>query len=329
MKRISQLLTVVALVAASASAVAKPKDPADQRFQEGVAFAKEGKYKEAREAFLQAYALHQDSTTLWNLALSEMKSELPLSAVRHLREYLKRDDRDPVNVAVAPQLLERLRAQVSELSIDAPAESEVRVDGERVGDRAPLDGPVVVPPGPHVIEAQLGTKVVRVEATTDLGATTPVHLVFSEGSAGALAPHAAPPSALTPPPSDAPSSASPMRFVLPGALVAVGAGGIVAGVVFAGGARDDTSEAEAIQRQNPGACADRTSAPCTRIADLASSRDTKATWSTVSYVAGGAVAAVGLGWLVYELAKKPEPRAAHVTPMIGPGVAGGAMSLRF
>lgn len=328
MKRTAMLLSVVALVAVSASASARPKDPADQRFQEGVAFAKEGKYKEAREAFLQAYALHQDSTTLWNLALSEMKSELPLAAVRHLRDYLKRDDRDPANVSAAPQLLERLRGQVSELAIEAPPEAEVRVDGERVGDRAPLEGPVVVAPGPHVVEAQLGTKVVRADATTALGATTPVHLVFGE-SAAETPPPGPPPSSLTSPPKEAPQSASAVRYVVPGALIAVSAGAIVAGAVLAGAARDDKSEADSLQRANPGACSDRSSAPCTQITDLASSRDTKATWSTVSYVGGGVVAGVGVGWLVYELVSKPDARAAQVLPMIGPGVAGGAMSLRF
>jgi hypothetical protein len=54
--------------------LARAGDQADQRFAEGMTFVQQGRYEEARQAFLQAYALHATQPVLWNLAVSELST---------------------------------------------------------------------------------------------------------------------------------------------------------------------------------------------------------------------------------------------------------------
>ena len=85
-RTITTVLIGLIVATASSSAWAQPvSEEADSRFREGMQYAKGGKFEQARLSFTQAYAISADPTTLWNLAVAEMKTGHSLEALKHLK----------------------------------------------------------------------------------------------------------------------------------------------------------------------------------------------------------------------------------------------------
>ncbi len=131
-------------------------DTARQRFQEGVQLFDQGKFEEARAAFLQAYALKKHPAVLLNLAQSELRSDHPVEAARHFAQFLRENsDAKPNEIESAREGLSQARTKTGRIDVQVDVEgADVFIDGELVG-RAPLPAPVDVGPGSRRVEARL------------------------------------------------------------------------------------------------------------------------------------------------------------------------------
>ncbi len=122
------------------------------RFKEGVALAEQGRYEDARAAFLQAYALKKHPDVLLNLADSCLKSNHVLEAERYFSQYLREaTDAKPEKRAAADKGRTDARAKLGRIEVSAPPGTEVTIDSDRIGT-TPLDGPVFVEAGAHTVK---------------------------------------------------------------------------------------------------------------------------------------------------------------------------------
>lgn len=282
------------------------------RFQEGLKFADAGKFEDARQAFVQAYALHPTQPTLWNLAIAEMRVGRHAEALRHLRMYRSRSPQDPEYAKLLPDLVTKLEAQSAQLRIAAARGAEIVVDGERYPERAPLEDPVAVMPGAHVIEARDGASSTRKDITVKLGDTIGVDLVPPRAA------HDGPPAFVPPPEREKPSLVGPIVLGVAG-LVGLGVG---AGFGLASQSKKD--DADALDR--PGVCAATTTADCQSFNNARESGNRADTISVVAYVSGGVLLAGGVAWaLVSRASWSPAPTtkgALHVLPLVDSQRAG-------
>jgi hypothetical protein len=212
---------------------------------------------------------------------------------------------------------------------------KVWMDGVAIGDR--LDGtPIPIDPGQHEFRFEtagqpaLDQSFVISEGQKDRRET--VTLGGGDSGSGAIAsPVQAPPppSNVTPPREPAPAATSPAsgQRIAGVAVGAVGLVGLGLGAVFAGLAASDWSSAKAYCAGMPASCTTRTSS--TGVQDE-NSASTMATLSTVSFIAGGVLAAGGV--IVFLTApKRPSSegttaRRIELLPTGGPG--GAAMTIR-
>jgi len=168
------------------------------RFKEGVALAEQGRFEDARAAFLQAYALKKHPDVLLNLADSCLKSNHILEAERYFSQYLREaTDAKPEKKQAAEKGRQDARAKLGRIEISAPNGTEVTIDNERIGI-TPLDGPVYVEPGAHAVKFKAS------DGTTD---SQSVSLLAGQQqtakfkSPGGTTPPAVPPTTPTTPPS--------------------------------------------------------------------------------------------------------------------------------
>lgn len=164
-------------------------DMARQRFQEGVKLFDQGKYEEARAAFLQAYALKKHPAVLLNLAQSELRSNHPVEAARHFSVYLRENPNiDAAERKVAQDGLTAARARTARLDIrvNVPG-ADVFVDDELLG-RSPLPEPVDTLAGARKVEVKMpGYRAVTLSPTARVGKVETVN-VSLESESGAPVP---------------------------------------------------------------------------------------------------------------------------------------------
>ncbi|HQB47000.1 MAG TPA: hypothetical protein PLV85_25515, partial [Polyangiaceae bacterium] len=316
-------------------------DSARQRFQEGVRLFDQGKFEEARAAFLQAYALKQHPAVLLNLAQSELHSDHPVEAARHFSEFL----RDNPNVeaeerAAAEQGLAAARTKTARLDIKANLDGvDVFVDGTLIG-RTPLFDDVDVAPGSRTVELRAGGKppqsktvdapigqVRTVMFSFDLSATPPVGAPETESS--------------EPPESTKQEGRMPFFDWLISDQVAWASGGATVlglgtGILFAIFSHSASNDADSIagqiklvasrddelgdRQKNP--CADpvpitsRTNygPACRQLKDNLDIRDRDKTVATIGFVVAG-VGAISTGVLYY-LRTEPEDSAASTSSAV-------------
>ncbi len=179
------------------------------RFQEGVEFYDKGQYENARAAFLQAYALRKHPAVLLNLAQSSLRSGHHLEAAKYFQQYL----REASNITAAQRSdaergLTEARAKLGRILIDAPRDTEIFVDDDRVGT-TPMS-PVDVEPGTHAVRGRIhGDETVQIT----VGAGQVVTAKFAASGASVVAaPASAPPAATAsaPPPKPAPPREEPI-----------------------------------------------------------------------------------------------------------------------
>jgi hypothetical protein len=121
------------------------------RFKEGVALYDQGRYEEARSAFLQAYALRRHPVVLLNLAWCSLKSGRALEASRYFRQLmLEGKEVTDKQRADANDGLNQARSNLGSIEIVAPPGTVVTMDGDGVGS-APLHEAQIVEPGGHVV----------------------------------------------------------------------------------------------------------------------------------------------------------------------------------
>jgi hypothetical protein len=167
---------------------------AREKFLEGLAAFDAGKFEEARESFLQAYALKRHPAVLLNLGQSELKAGYVEDGGNHLQQFLREHDQaTPEHKQAAREGISeaRRRTGYAILIVDTDG-ALLGIDGQAVGT-SPLADPVFVKPGDHEAEAKAGEKVARMKFTAKPGSASPVQLNLKTAIA-------APPNPLPTPP---------------------------------------------------------------------------------------------------------------------------------
>jgi len=268
-------------------------------------------YEGARDAFARAYELDPSQVgTLFNLALAELQSGHSLEAVRHLRAYLASPLAQPERVdSIRSKWLPQGEARIGRLGVDAPAGSTASVDGVVVGD-APFAAPLDVTAGEHDVRAKVGSREQLLHVSTPAGVIVAVR--FLSGVAEAPpAPASAPtvasasPVAMDEPTPAAPSGrSSPAKIVTVSVLGAAALAATGVAIGFGAGSVNAENRASALRSSlSSTACAPgQSSLPpaCSQLASANSDQDHDYRLQIDFYVAGGALAAVGVAtWFLW------------------------------
>lgn len=329
MKRFAAALIGIALLAPS---VARAGDDvldaaSEARFKEGLAFAKQGKYEQARASFLQTLVLSPRSpNVLLNLAISEHGAGHPVEALGHLKTYLALPKVDPKKAQeVKATLYEELWRATGHLKIQADRGDALVLDGDVKLGNAPLADVVDVAAGKHRVASGSRTA----EVTVTAGETKDVVLVADQPAATAATPAAVPAHTEEPPPETTHSSAA--RWIVPVGLGVAAAGALAMGVGFGSGNRSAVDKAEQIRTGAGGRpCADQASALCASYNDSLSTATTDKTWSYVGYVGAGVFAAGAIAAIVFW--PRDTAKAAgrtRIIPGIGPHEAALQLHVGF
>ncbi len=285
---------------------------ANQRFREGLDLFRAGNTEGAYLKFKQAYAVLQSVDVLWNLAISELRSNRPLDALAHLREY-QADPRAAVaDREKAKAYIEEAYARTGHLKVEGPPGAEVLVDAKPKG-ACPITAEIDVEADqPLDVQIKVENKSRHASVKCPAGQVVTVR-VEGEGNAtvriGKHTPNG--------PPTDDGKSGG-----WPGAKVAVVIG---LGVVGAGGLATSAILIP-VAKGKEDAARDATKSAADR-ADARSSNDSLRTMSTVFFYGGAAFAlgtvAAAIFWPNKHATEKPETGdKTAIHPLIGPGVFG-------
>ncbi len=330
--------SAAALVAAATDAHAQGDAPAQDdaatrdakaRFEEGLKRYEAQDFEGARVAFQQAYSVLHAVDILYNLALSELRSNRPVEALTHLQEYLK--DKRPTEEerAKASKYLAEAHAKTGHVFVDAPAGAAVLMDDVTLEKKAPVKDPVTVSAGKHVCSIRLDGKTQTVEVVASPGQSVTVRFTGSgEKAPEVLEGQHARANGDGPAAPDPGGGWSTGKTVTVIALGAGAVGAIVGGVVFKLGQDSAQTDALAITSANPGLnCpANPNAAQCTALADKKSTYDSDRTLSVVMFAAGGALAA---GAVATAFLWPNQNSAPQKGSRIVPAVTAGGVSLQW
>jgi hypothetical protein len=292
---------------------------AEALFEEGRSLAAKGHFTEACPKFEASERLDPGLGTLLNLAECYEKVGKTASAWAEYRDAipLARAAGSKVRLDLATQRASALASRLSTLTIRVPSNAtdsatiEIRRDGVPV-QPAELGSAIPVDPGPHTIEAsapgkQAWSSTIQVGAESSKLSVEVPALSAADTKAPAATPAPAPIIADTSP---APAHAgSPQRTIGIG-VAALGVVGVGLGTLFGLEAKAKWQDAKSHCSSYPDGC----SPPS---ASLQSSASSKATVSTVAFIAGGVALGVGaVVWLTADTGKKE-----GVALGFGPGAA--------
>ncbi len=176
----------LASVAMTTNAVAqqdKITELARAKFMAGVTAFDAKQYSEARDFFLQAYAMKRHPAVLLNLGLAEVRVGDGDSGANHLQQFLRDYEQ------ATPQQAANARGGIAEakkssayiiLIVDTDG-ATVLVDGQVVG-QSPLTDPVFVKAGDHDVEARAGGRAIRLKIQARVGAMASAQLNLRTGA---------------------------------------------------------------------------------------------------------------------------------------------------
>jgi hypothetical protein len=286
---------------------------AEALFDEGRSLAAKGHFAEACPKFEASEQLDPGLGTLLNLAECYEKLGKTASAWAEYREAipLARAAGSKVRQDLATQRAAALESRLSTLTIHAPSGAaivEIHRDGVLV-QPAELGSAIPVDPGPHKIEASAPGKQSwssTIEVGSDASKLTVDVPVLAASDSNAAAPTSAAPGAAVTAPAHSGSSQRTTAVV----VAAVGVVGLGLGTVFGLQAGSSWSQAKSDCTNYPKGCSSNS-------VSLQSSAKSKATVSTVAFIAGGV--ALGIGavlWITADTGKKES-----VALGFGPGAA--------
>jgi hypothetical protein len=298
---------------------------AKARFEEGLKRYEAGDFEGARVAFQQAYAVLHAVDILYNLALSELRSNRPVEALHHLQEYVKDKRVTEEERSKASKYLAEAHSKTGHVFVEAPNGSIVLMDDQALDKKAPIKDPVDVTSGKHVCQVRLPDKTQTVEVIAQPGQSVTVKFggdspVVTEG-----------PSTGTPGP-EQPQGGGKWPTAKIATVVGLGAGAvaaIIAGVVFKLGQDSARSDAQTLTtgidcKQNPGLDA------CGQARDKGNTYDTDRTLAVVFFAGGAALAAGAIATVALWPNEKSQPiRGSHLTPVVSAGGAGLVWSGSF
>jgi hypothetical protein len=325
-RRVYFLLGVTVLSSAPhASAAGKSggsQPAAEALFNQGRELMTAGKFSEACPKFEASQQLDPGLGTMLNLADCYEKTGRTASAWAEYREAipLARAAGSKVRLDLATERAQALQERLSTLTIramsgdDEDVHLEVRRDGVALQE-AELGSPIPVDPGEHVVEALApgkqpwSSKVQVIGDAAKVSVEIPkLQATGAQATAASTVPSSvATTPANTPPATDKPANGAQQRLGL--VVGGVGVVGIGLGAFFGLQASSKWSDAK-------GKCTDYPYGCATGAADLRSSAHSRATASTVAFVAGGALLATGLVLYLTAPAKKES-----VALSFGPGSA--------
>jgi hypothetical protein len=296
---------------------ANPEHEAAQRLSEAQVLALDGKWDDARLAFIQAYAVHPTSVVLWDLALAEIKSDHFADAARHLQQYRKHPSAEQDKLSRLQNFLGRAYARIGRLRVEASPSAILYVDGTKT-DWSTED-PVIVPPGEHNISLVHGDQKHDIGLDFDAGTertiaqpdpATPVPPVdtakpSTSASAGALIPDYR---------AKVTGEHSTARTValVTGATLTIAA--VVTGTVFAVKATRAENRATDLSAQlGPASC----TLPSPACGDLANANRDLRDWrriSSVAFVAAGVLGVATAGTLLLWRSPTGSSATAHLGP---------------
>ncbi len=329
MRRAVRWAILVGVLAAALPAAAddSAQRDAEARFEEGLARVRAHDLEAALQAFRQATALMRKPAIVWNLALTEEKTNHPVDALAHFKEYLRQLPPADPDRPRAQKHIDGLNAATGHIEVAAPMGAAITVDGTQSLGTAPLADVVDVSPGHHSVEARLGTVVKTVGIEGQAGQTTQADFrgMDAAGGPGATAPQAeggAPGPAEAAPPvrEQATVYAYPTTRLV--TVIAVGGAALIAGgagLAFGLESSDKATAAGTLRQQNP-SCAGVTTGGCGQLASDTSAQQSDHTVSTVLWVVSGVLAAGAVG--AFFLWPKVAAGTVSVVPAVGPGSAG-------
>lgn len=269
------LVTAVALVVAltTTSAFAAPSPEA---LAQGTALHNRAtellaqqKYREAAQAFLDAYAKNASPNELFNAARAEMTAGRNKEALKLFNTYLDLPATDRVATEFRKEAAEKAAVcQASLCAIDVRGATETWVDGQK----AP--GIFYAEPGAHEVMMQGDAPAPKIVKVTCVAKQTLLVEYDEKKPKGPIT--GDPPPAVT----------EKGSWLVPAVLAGVGVVGLGLGMTTALIAGGKEGDVETLTTR--GACIDRASASCAPIKDAASSASSLSTVSVVGYVAGGA-----------------------------------------
>ena len=227
-------------VVSVAHAEPDPRSAAREHYERGLALTESRSYEAALTEFDRAYAKSPHFAVLYNIGLCQLSLGHPLEAIEALSRYLKEGGAEvPAErrTQVEAQIAE-LDSRLAELSVTADrAGTLIAVDGREIG-RTPLEKPLRLPAGAHEVFATLdGVPVASRRIELREAERRTIDFAFAPSPApppatSTEAPHLPPPLLGLDYPSPREESKPSPRFrtvgyVLAGAGVAAGVGGIV------------------------------------------------------------------------------------------------------
>jgi hypothetical protein len=302
-------------------------EKARELFAEGVKAYKQSRWADAHASFLAAWALSKHYSIAGNLADCELKLGLHRDAAEHFARYVREMGKDSTSTPQEQKDGEARYAQArakvgqADVQVSVPG-AEVYVDGKLIG-KAPLEDPVFLDPGSHVIEARSEEyPAARVSIEAKAGVAQPVTLTLAKTKDVVVAPP--PPSGSVTPPPPSPRPVWPIA-VGAGATAVFLIGGISFTVLANGKGKDALTLDKTLVHQDHQRCvgAGPIDMRCSELDTI--TRD----WDTFQNVAVGTFVGAGVfavGTVAYLLWPAPKAKKAkmdlHVAPVLGAGHGG-------
>jgi hypothetical protein len=342
------MLTAALVLASSSSARAdddRANREAEARFKEGLTRVKSKDYEAARLSFAQAYAVLHRPLILWNLALSEEKTDHALDALTHFRQVAREAPTD-ADRASAQKHVDTLLGQLARIDVQAPPGTALALDGGDVAATAPLGEPLDVTPGHHVVAAKMAagmTKNTDVDAVAGqvahisfvADAPSPAPLATAAPAVPAPATSPVPAATDVPPPPPAVDGESPKPFWTTRTITATafaGAAVVAAGFGAAFGLASQSNKSTVTGYQTRDGmyfCSDMpTAADCRPWNNAVNAQNRDANISNALYFTAGALAlGAVVSWFLWP--KPNHVKTTWVLPNVGPGQAGVEAGGRF
>ena len=302
--RVLAMVVVSACVVAwSGAALARDSAAGEALYRAAKESAKKGDWEKACAQFAESQRLDPAPGTLVNLADCEEHRGLVTSAWTHFTEvesqFKPGDARGPYAREHAAQLEKRIPRLTIRLQAGAPSSARVFRDDEEL-KAASLGVPLPVDPGKHVVIVKVGTAEARFPVTaveslnTEVLAIAPVETTAQAAKPEPVA--VVPVKPIEPPPRQPDKAAGGDTRTVGWILVGAGGVGVALGAVTGVVALSNASTVKTACGPDYLTC-DKASV------DAASTGKTMATVSTISFIAGGALAAAGLYFVISSPAK--------------------------
>lgn len=277
-------------------------DKARQLHVEGDELYTQGDYARARVSYVAAWALKKNWQLAGSLGDCELKLGFYRDAAEHLAYFLRMSPTQPPS-GDATKLYKEAQGKIARLdiAIDLPG-ADVVVDGKFVG-KSPLEDPVFVEPGSHVVEIRRGEKLKTLHVDLRKGTVYPISVALA-GPQSATSEEKGP----------------KLPILLGGAALSLGVLGAGIGLMAASGGKGADADALLTQMKQAKIVCGRPPAagPCEDIVSLRQSHDTLHNVALPLLVGAGVVAAATVSYALWPRGgAAPKATGLRVIPVVG------------